>query len=97
MHHSINVFQRYWVPLWGMYLVLPISEVVTDRLIQQAIAQVFIPLFDPIFSEHSYGFCSNKRGHDAVRKARGYIQEGYCWVVDTMFLKSQSSLHKFGR
>ncbi|MCM3664390.1 group II intron reverse transcriptase/maturase [Mesobacillus subterraneus] len=55
---------------------------VTDRFIQQAIAQVLTPLFDPAFSEHSYGFRPNRRGHDAVRKARGYISEGYRWVID---------------
>lgn len=55
---------------------------VTDRFIQQAIAQVLTPLFDPTFSEHSYGFRPNRRGHDAVRKARGFISEGYRWVID---------------
>lgn len=55
---------------------------VTDRLIQQAIAQVLTPLYDPGFSEHSYGFRPNRRGHDAVRKAKAYIQEGNRWVVD---------------
>jgi RNA-directed DNA polymerase len=35
------------------------------------------PIHDPTFSENSYGFCQNKRGHDAVRKAKGYIKEGY--------------------
>ncbi|MFT9600948.1 group II intron reverse transcriptase/maturase [Mesobacillus sp.] len=55
---------------------------VIDRFIQQAIAQVLTPLFDPTFSEHSYGFRPNRRGHDAVRKARGYISEGYRWVID---------------
>lgn len=55
---------------------------VTDRFIQQAIAQVLTPLFDPGFSEHSYGFRPSRRGHDAVRKARHYIQQGYRWVVD---------------
>lgn len=55
---------------------------VIDRFIQQAIAQVLTPLFDPTFSEHSYGFRPSRRGHDAVRKARGYISEGYRWVID---------------
>lgn len=55
---------------------------VTDRFIQQAIAQVLTPVFDPTFSENSYGFRPNRRGHDAVRKARKYIEEGYRWVVD---------------
>ncbi|WP_268877367.1 reverse transcriptase domain-containing protein, partial [Sutcliffiella halmapala] len=40
---------------------------VTDRFIQQAIAQALTPIFDPAFSEHSYGFRPNRRGHDAVR------------------------------
>lgn len=55
---------------------------VIDRFIQQAIAQVLTPLFDPTFSEQSYGFRPKRRGHDAVRKAREYISEGYRWVID---------------
>ncbi|KMY56595.1 group II intron reverse transcriptase/maturase [Geobacillus stearothermophilus] len=55
---------------------------VTDRFIQQAIAQVLTPIFDPSFLEHSYGFRPGRRGHDAVKKAKQYIQEGYTWVVD---------------
>ena len=34
------------------------------------------------FQNHSYGFRPNRSAHDAVRKAKGYIQEGYRWVVD---------------
>lgn len=55
---------------------------VTDRMVQQAIAQVLTPLFDPQFSEHSYGFRPKRRGHDAVRKAREFMKEGYRFVVD---------------
>lgn len=55
---------------------------VTDRFIQQALAQVMTPMFDPNFSEHSYGFRPNRRGHDAVREARAYMKKGYRWVVD---------------
>ena len=55
---------------------------VTDRMLQQAIAQVLNPLFDPQFSEHSYGFRPKRRGHDAVRKARAFMKEGYRFVVD---------------
>jgi RNA-directed DNA polymerase len=55
---------------------------VTDRFIQQAIAQVLNPVFDPRFSEHSYGFRPNRRGHDAVREAKQFIKEGYRWVID---------------
>jgi group II intron reverse transcriptase/maturase len=55
---------------------------VVDRLIQQAIAQVLTPVFEEVFSPHSYGFRPGRSGHDAVRQARTYIQEGYEWVVD---------------
>src|SRR5690625_139951 len=55
---------------------------VTDRLIQQAIAQVLTSLYDPTFSNHSYGFRPNKSAHDAVRKAKTYLREGNRWVVD---------------
>jgi group II intron reverse transcriptase/maturase len=55
---------------------------VTDRLIQQAIAQVLSKIYDPMFSEHSYGFRPNRSAYDAVREAKGYIKEGYRWVVD---------------
>lgn len=56
---------------------------VVDRLIQQALTQVLTPIFDPGFSPYSYGFRPGKRGHDAVRQAREYIQQGYKVVVDT--------------
>ena len=55
---------------------------VIDRFIQQAIAQVLNESYDSTFSQFSYGFRPNKRGHDAVRQARKYILEGYRWVVD---------------
>jgi RNA-directed DNA polymerase len=55
---------------------------VSDRMLQQAIAQVLTPLFDPQFSEHSYGFRPKRRGHDAVRKAGTFMKEGYRFVVD---------------
>ena len=55
---------------------------VLDRLIQQALLQVLTPLFDPTFSEGSYGFRPGRRAHDAVRAARAHIEGGYTWVVD---------------
>lgn len=55
---------------------------VLDRLIQQALHQVLSPLFDPAFSEHSYGFRSGRSAHQAVLHARDYQQEGKRWVVD---------------
>ena len=55
---------------------------VTDRLIQQAIAQILSKEYDKSFSNNSFGFRPNRSGHDAVRKAKVYIKEGYRWVVD---------------
>lgn len=55
---------------------------VTDGLIQQAISQVLTSIYDPTFSNHSYGFRPSKSAHDAVRKAKAYIREGNRWVVD---------------
>lgn len=66
---------------------------VTDRMLQQAISQVVTPLFDPQFSEHSYGFRPKRRGHDAVRKAREFMKEGYRFVVDLDLEKFFDRVH----
>ena len=55
---------------------------VTDRLIQQAISQVLTPIFDPEFSDFSYGFRPGRSAHGAVYKVRDYIKEGYRIAVD---------------
>jgi len=55
---------------------------VLDRLIQQAIAQVLFPIFDPGFSEASFGFRKGLSAHDAVYQVRHYIREGYRVAVD---------------
>lgn len=55
---------------------------VLDRLIQQAIAQVLSPIFDVGFSASSFGFRPGRSAHQAVETARGYIADGYRWVVD---------------
>jgi RNA-directed DNA polymerase len=55
---------------------------VLDRLIQQALHQVMQPLFEPEFSESSYGFRPGRNAHQAVKAARGYVAEGRRWVVD---------------
>ena len=55
---------------------------VIDRLIQQALHQVLSPLFEPDFSESSYGFRPNRSAQQAVLKARQYVREGRRWVVD---------------
>ena len=55
---------------------------VQDRWIQQMLLQVLQPIFDPTFSEHSYGFRPKRSAHDAVCAAQGYVQAGKDWVVD---------------
>ncbi|RUT95397.1 group II intron reverse transcriptase/maturase [Mesorhizobium sp. USDA-HM6] len=55
---------------------------VLDRFIQQALLQVLQPLFDPTFSEASYGFRPGRSAHDAVLRAQAYVQEGRSFVVD---------------
>jgi len=55
---------------------------VLDRLIQQALLQRLTRVFDPGFSESSYGFRPKRSAHQAVKKAKEHIEEGYEWVVD---------------
>ena len=50
---------------------------VMDRVIQQAICQILSPVFDPRFSESSFGFRPNRSAHQAVRKVLRDIQRGY--------------------
>ena len=67
-------------PTGGMWQ-LGIPPVV-DRLIQQAMHQVLSPLFEPGFSESSYGLRPGRSAQQAVRQARAYVAEGRRWVVD---------------
>jgi RNA-directed DNA polymerase len=53
-----------------------------DRLIQQATAQVLTLIFDPLFSECSFGFRPGRSAHQAVQAARRCIQDGLEWVAD---------------
>jgi group II intron reverse transcriptase/maturase len=55
---------------------------VVDRFIHQALLQVLTPVYDPTFSEHSFGFRPGRNAHQAVRQAKKYVEAGYEWVVD---------------
>jgi RNA-directed DNA polymerase len=55
---------------------------VLDRFIEQAILQVLTLIFDPHFSENSYGFRPGRGCHDAVKAAQAHVEAGYRYVVD---------------
>jgi len=55
---------------------------VIDRMIQQAMLQVLQPIFEPTFSDNSFGFRPGRSAHGAVLRAREYIEQGSEWVVD---------------
>ena len=66
---------------------------VLDRLIQQAIAQILSPIFDPTFSESSFGFRPGRSAHHAVYKVREYIRQGYRIAVDVDLSKFFDTVH----
>ena len=55
---------------------------VIDRLIQQALHQVMSLVWEPDFSDHSYGFRPGRGAHEAVEAARAHVEAGHRWVVD---------------
>lgn len=54
---------------------------VTDRIIQQAIAQRLMPIYEPLFAEGSYGYRPGRSAQDAIRKVKEYAEEGYIYAV----------------
>jgi RNA-directed DNA polymerase len=55
---------------------------VLDRMIQQALLQVLQPIFDPTFSDDSYGFRPGRSAHQAILRAQEHVASGHRWVVD---------------
>lgn len=55
---------------------------VTDRVLQQAIAQVLTPIFDPRFSDSSFGFRPGRNAHQAIRQVQAYVKAGRRIAVD---------------
>jgi RNA-directed DNA polymerase len=66
---------------------------VLDRLIQQAILQVLTPLYDPHFSEISYGFRPGRSAHQALKQAIAHMAKGKRWVVDMDLEKFFDEVH----
>jgi retron-type reverse transcriptase len=56
---------------------------VIDRVIQQAISQVLMPVYESEFSDSSYGFRPSRSAHQAQQKASQYVEEGRTTVIDT--------------
>lgn len=55
---------------------------VVDRLIQQALLQQLTPIFDPLFSDYSYGFRPGRSAHQAIETARAHVAAGHRWCVE---------------
>ena len=55
---------------------------VIDRIIQQALVQKLTPIFEPTFSEYSYGFRPNRRCQNAIDRALELLNQGYEWIID---------------
>jgi len=66
---------------------------VLDRLIQQAVLQVMTQLYDPYFSEFSYGFRPGRSAHQALRQAKKHMAKGKRWVVDMDLEKFFDEVH----
>src|SRR5699024_6078183 len=66
---------------------------VVDRVIQQAISQVLTSMYEPQFSDHSYGFRPRRSAQDALRKCQKYITEGHRYAVDLDLEKFFDTVH----
>jgi RNA-directed DNA polymerase len=55
---------------------------VTDRLLEQAIAQWLSPRYEEVFCDYSYGFRQGRNAHQAVVQAQSYLNQGYEWVIE---------------
>ncbi len=55
---------------------------VVDRWLQQCVSQTIMPMFEPEFKDHSYGFRPGKNAHQCVQQSQKYINEGYQHIVD---------------
>lgn len=73
--------RRVWIPKPGGRRGLGIPNVM-DRWVQQAVHQVFVPVFEPSFHNSSHGFRSKRGAHTAIEEAKTHLLAGKHWVVN---------------
>lgn len=66
---------------------------VRDRFVQQAVMQVMQQIWEPTFSQSSYGFRPGRSGHQAVEAAQQHVRDGRRWVVDIDLEKFFDRVH----
>jgi RNA-directed DNA polymerase len=84
--------RRVWIPKPGGQRGLGIPNVV-DRIVAQAVHQVLSPHYEPTFHSSSHGFRPGRSCHTAIAEAKGYLEEGYEWLVDLDLEKFFDRVH----
>lgn len=85
--------RRVWIPKsGGGQRGLGIPNVV-DRVVQEAVRQVLEPQYEPTFHPSSHGFRPDRGCQTAITEARGYVEQGFTWVVDLDLEKFFDRVH----
>lgn len=87
-----GMIRRVWIPKPGGQRGLGIPNVV-DRTVQQAVYRVLSPNYEPTFHASSHGFRPGRSCHTAIAEAKGYMEEGYDWLVDLDLEKFFDRVH----